>query len=406
MALTIEPKRCADGKTVLLRYAYANKTRKYFSTGIKIPESDFKKGVVLKPVRSSNPNAAHLNRMAEQVYNRLISIQTQLQREDKIPTADLVYYLYHRVETVAVTKAMNSKLSVAFAEFLKAADYDAATEKLYKTLYSHLLSCYGDVSLAGYDLDEWHRFRFYLKSKRLTANTICIRLSKLKHFLKFIRQQGVEINIDQFPMPKEEIKMVSLDTVSLQKIIDHKPQSFAMELVRDLCLFQCFTGLRISDLKRLNKNHVAEAGQGLFQISMRALKTNNPMLIPLTEEAISILRKYNFHFPEVTEQHYNRKLKKLAEAAGIDEEIEWLSYDDQGRKSFKRKKLSQLITSHACARTAISYLMSRYEPKIVARIVGKSMDTIMKYYYGRSTKADITEAQRRLMTGEPFMRVA
>lgn len=94
MALKLEPKK-RDGETVVLRFAYTNKTRKYFSTGVIIPISDFKSGVLQKPVKSSHPNAAHLNRLVDQVYSKIMSIQSQLLREDKVPTADLVHQHQH-----------------------------------------------------------------------------------------------------------------------------------------------------------------------------------------------------------------------------------------------------------------------------------------------------------------------
>jgi integrase len=404
MALKIEAMKRKGGK-VLLRYAYSNKTRKYFYTGITIPISDFKEGVVQKPVRSSNPNAAHLNRQVDKVYSRIEKIRSQLILEGKEPTADLVNYLFNKVDVVSINQGPNPMLSQSFDRFLKASGYGAATEKLYKTLYTHLINCFGDIPMIGFDLDKWHIFANYLRGKELKANTICIRLSKFKHFIKSIKEDGIEVPIDKFPMPKEEIKKIALDNISLQKMRDYRAPNQSLEQIRDLCLFQCFTGLRVSDLMRLKKNHILSS-DGLYRISMNAFKTNKPMFIPLSEEAHDLLAKYNYQLPVFAEPYYNRQLKILARNAGLDSKIEWLTYDEQGKKVYKSEFLFKLISSHACCRTAISYFMASYEPAMVCSILGKSMETIMKYYYNRSTEQDIIAAHQRNSNQNGYLRGA
>lgn len=404
MALKLEPKK-RDGETVLLRFAYTNKTRKYFSTGVIIPLSDFKSGVLQKPVRSSNPNAAHLNRLVEQVYSKLMSIQSQLLREDKVPTADLVHHLYNKVETVTVEPQHNTMLSVSFERFLKSSGYEARTEKLYNTLYSHLITCFGDFPMIEFTLDHWVKFTEYLrkenkatKKKKLSANTICIRLAKFKHFIKFLQEEGSEVKIEKFPMPKEEIKCVMLDPDSLQKIRDYHPTSPTLKQVKDLCLFQCFTGLRISDLMRLDKSHIVNS-EGFYRVSMRALKTDKPMFIPLSEEALAILLKYDYKLPEFAEQYFNRQLKKLAGKAGLTQEIEWLAYDEQGQKFYKRAKIQELLSSHGCCRTAVDYFQFLgFTLPEISSILDKNMDTILTYYVGRKNQGNIIQSQKRLMS--------
>jgi integrase len=408
MALTIEAKKKSNSDEVVLRYSYKFKTRRYFSTGIVIPKSDLKKGVIQKPVRSSNPNAAHWNRLADQVYSKIMSIQSQLLREDKVPTADLVYELYHQNEEVELAKTYlpETTLVESFTRFLKAESYDHATEKLYRTLYAHLDCCFGNITLKGFNLDQWIVFRNYLKNKGLTANTICIRLSKFKHFLKFIKNEGIEIQIDRFPMPKEEIKQVMLDIASLQRIREFIPRTTSLQQVKDLCLFQCFTGLRISDLKRLERNHIVNNDE-YYQISMRAFKTDRPQFIPLSDEAYEIMERYNFKLPELAEQYYNRQLKKLVREAQINLELEWLAYDEAGKKYYRKAKIEQVISSHACCRTAISYLERQgYSLPDVARILGKSLPTIMKYYLGRTTQSNIIETQKRIGKKTMSLRIA
>lgn len=398
MALTIEAKKRPKGDGfVALRYALSRKTRKYFSTGVVIPVADFKKGNLLKPVRSSNPNCAHFNRMAEEVYNRITEIEAKLRRDNIDPTAELVFEIFHRVESPAMKSKEDHSLKALFESFLAAENYSFNTEKLYKTLLTHLNNFFGDLSLDNFRLEEWNAFRRYLgKDKHLNSNTIRIRLNKLKHFINWVKKQGVSVPLQSFPMPKEEIKKVMLDKKGLRMIKEYQPLTFAMSQVKDLCLTQCFTGLRISDLFRLRPEHI-KCDDDRYWIEMRSTKTDRNMVIPLANEAVDILRKHNFQLPIIAEQYYNRELKKLARLAGVDNEIEWLAYDEKNKKYHKTKKLYQVFSSHACARTAIAYFDDQgYKLSQITQIVGKSMGTLLKYYYGRTTTDDILETQRDL----------
>lgn len=412
MALKLEPKKRND-ETVLLRFAYTNQTRKYFSTGVIIPKEDFKSGVVQKPVRTTNANAAHLNRLVDQVYSKIMSIQSELLREDKAPTADLVYHLYNKVETVDFKPQQNSMLSVSFDRFLKSAGYNARTAKLYTILNKHLVACFGDFPMTDFTIDYWIKFRKYLKEgnkatkkKAFSTNTVCIRLAKLKHFIKFLKEEGIEVPIEKFPLPKEEIKRVMLNSESLQKIRDYTPASPTLNQVKDLCLFQCFTGVRIGDLMRIEKSHVVNS-DGFYRISMNAIKTDKPMFIPLSPEAAIILEKYDYKLPVFADAYFNRQLKVLAKKAGLTQEIEWLAYDEHDQKFYKRSTIQKLISSHACCRTAVDYfqLLGFMLPEI-SQILDKTMDTLLTYYVAKKDQASIIESQKRLMTKPITMKTA
>ena len=113
-------------------------------------------------------------------------------------------------------------------------------------------------------------------------------------------------------------------------------------------------------------------------ISMAAYKTNKPIMIPLNDVAWNILKKYEFVLPSITEQHYNREIKKLLRLSGISTTFEWQTYDDNGRKILKSKFLYEIFTNHCCSRTAIIYFFSR----IYTRSSGENCWQIIGYNYG------------------------
>jgi integrase len=246
-------------------------------------------------------------------------------------------------------------LKTFLKEYLSSKNYRAATAILYETLFDQFNSVFKSIKASEFDLNVWNRFKLHLRKTR-SANTVCIRLAKLKATVKFLRVQGYTIPVEAFPMPKEEIKKVALDFDSFEKIVAFQPPTEALQRIKDLCLFQCYTGLRISDLMKLGRQHIKNEN-GVHFISMNAYKTNKALVIPL-REAFEILCKYDFRLPILREQYYNRELKRLLILADADRLIEWEAYDENGKKIFKKELLSKNFSNHCCSRTAINYFFN------------------------------------------------
>ena len=91
--------------------------------------------------------------------------------------------------------------------------------------------------------------------------------------------------------------------------------------VRDLFLFQCYTGLSYSDLCKFRFDTDVIEKDGKFIISDRRLKTNEDYFIVLLSPAVSILKKYDFQLPIISNQKYNDYIKVAASYAHINKEL-------------------------------------------------------------------------------------
>lgn len=87
--------------------------------------------------------------------------------------------------------------------------------------------------------------------------------------------------------------------------------------VRDLFLFQCFTGLAYADMAAFDFSKVKERN-GKLVIQDRRIKSNEDYYMVLLHPAAEILRKYDFQLPVITNQQYNLRLKVIASAAGLE----------------------------------------------------------------------------------------
>jgi integrase len=81
--------------------------------------------------------------------------------------------------------------------------------------------------------------------------------------------------------------------------------------IRDLYIFSCLTGLRLSDVS--GKTMYVENGY----LNVYQKKTDNQVFIPLTDEAERILNEYGGTLPYFDKSTVNKELKVIAEKAGI-----------------------------------------------------------------------------------------
>ena len=155
-----------------------------------------------------------------------------------------------------------------------------------------------------------------------------------------------------------------------------------LERVRDVFLFQCFTGLRYSDVFNLRRIDVKDN-----HIEITTVKTADSLIIELNNHSKAILDKYKeVHFeydkvlPVITNQKMNDYLKELAELAEIDEPVREVYYKGNKRIDEVTPKYAVLGT-HAGRRTFICNALSLGIPaQVVMKWTGHSDYKAMKPY--------------------------
>ena len=100
--------------------------------------------------------------------------------------------------------------------------------------------------------------------------------------------------------------------------------------VRDIFVFQCYTGLAYIDVKQLNKNEIKIGIDDKAWIVSNRQKTGSSTTIPLLSKAIEILEKYKEHplclksnllLPVKSNQKMNEYLKEIATLCQIDDNL-------------------------------------------------------------------------------------
>jgi integrase len=157
---------------------------------------------------------------------------------------------------------------------------------------------------------------------------------------------------------------------------------------------ECQTSLRVSDRKRLSKEHIFGSA-----IKMTAYKNKKPVFIPLTPISREILEKYNYQLPHLSEVRSNEYIKAICLIAGIDYLVETVEYKG-GNKIYTKTPKWQLITNHTAVKTFITHCGEKaISAKIVSEITGKTVKVIQDHYYGTSDKVIQLEMERAFGSG-------
>ncbi len=125
---------------------------------------------------------------------------------------------------------------------------------------------------------------------------------------------------------KPESKREFLTIEEIRRMIETPCQN---ELVKRAYLFSCFTGLRISDVRKLSWLDITTTdGQSFVSVIMK--KTNVPIYIPLSGQALKWMPErngYDTNAPVfkglVNDGNLNENLKKWAKDAGVKKHVSY-----------------------------------------------------------------------------------
>lgn len=131
-----------------------------------------------------------------------------------------------------------------------------------------------------------------------------------------------------------------------------------LQTQRDIFIFQCYIGCRVSDLLQLTQDNLQNGS--IKYIAQKTQKRQQVITVPLAKKAIELIEKYHDPerktlFPYISAQKYNDIIKTAAKIAGLDRQI--IVIDSAGKKQFK--PLYDVISSHCARRTFIGILYKK-----------------------------------------------
>lgn len=297
-------------------------------------------------------------------------------------------------------------LTVFVMEMSILREWTDATREKFSALGNHIAAVNPQMTLD--DLDErgltrlLGHFRSMIMqdgSVGMKNSTIAKQFGYLGWFLNWAVKKGLNPNLayktfaPALKQTQKKVIYLTDDELACLEAVDLTVANRRhLERIRDIFLFQCFSGLRYSDAARLQWVDIKDDA-----IVVTTVKTNDTITIELNAHTRAILDKYRKFcfpggrvFPAPTNQEANRYLKELCRLAGINEPITIVTFKGKERIDEVRHKYD-LIGTHAGRRTFIVHALSLgISPYIVTRWTGHSSLAAMKPYMDivDSAKAD------------------
>ena len=384
---------------IRMRVNFASK-RIEFTTGYRIDAEKWdtdKQRVRNGCTNKLKQSASEINASLLGYYTEVQEIFKKFEVEEIMPTPEQIkeaFNAQHKpIEEVKQRKSTPNAFYKAFDEFVRDCgrqnDWTDSTYEKFAAVKNHLMNFRDGLTFDFFDEKGLNDYVTYLRDvKEMRNSTIGKQLSFLKWFLRWAFKKGLHQNnaYDSYKpkLKSTQKKIIFLTWEELNKLREFEIPAAkqALDRVRDVFLFQCFTGLRYSDVFNLRKSDIKGD-----HIEVTTVKTSDSLIIELNNHSKAILDKYKdvaFEddkvLPVITNQKMNDYLKELAELAGIDEPVRQTYYRGNERIDEVTPKYA-LLGTHAGRRTFIcNALALGIPPQVVMKWTGHSDYKAMKPY--------------------------
>jgi len=384
-----------------MRVNFASK-RIEFTTGYRIDAAKWdadKQRVKNGCSNKLKQSASEINASLLEYYTEIQSIFKRFEVEDVMPTPEQIKEVFNALrkpvseEPKPKKEALPCDFFQVFDDFVEDCgrqnNWTDSTFEKFAAVKNHLTNFRGGLTFEFFDERGLNDYVGYLRDvKEMRNTTIGKQLSFLKWFLRWAFKKGVHQNnaYDSYKpkLKSTQKKIIFLTWDELNRLREFKIpfNKQALERVRDVFLFQCFTGLRYSDVFNLRRSDIKGD-----HIEVTTVKTSDSLIIELNNHSKAILDKYKdvaFEddkvLPVITNQKMNDYLKELAELAGIDEPVRQTYYRGNERIDEVTPKYA-LLGTHAGRRTFIcNALALGIPPQVVMKWTGHSDYKAMKPY--------------------------
>ncbi|MBB6126379.1 site-specific integrase [Mucilaginibacter lappiensis] len=178
-------------------------------------------------------------------------------------------------------------------------------------------------------------FEYYLRNRTPEKGQKPLNNNGLmKHIERFSKMVNLAVRlewIDRNPFHAYQLKFDKVEREFLTKAelerIENKHFNIVrLQVVKDLFVFSCYTGLAYIDVFNLTPANLIEKSENNIWIMTNRQKTNESVKVPLLPKALAIIEKYKGHpqalaegkiLPTLSNQKLNSYLKEIADMCDI-----------------------------------------------------------------------------------------
>jgi integrase len=241
--------------------------------------------------------------------------------------------------------------------------------------------------------------KYFVEVEGLSENYTGRLVKFVKTIARDARNNGIAVapQIDQWQGFTVKAEKIILKPEEIEAIEAQRFTTVNLEAAKDWLVISCYTGQRVSDLLRMNSAMIEsheDSGKVFGLITLTQQKTGKTVSIPIHEKVQAILNKRGGEFPptfgntiDSAKSIYNRLVKKVAKAAGLDEPTKGRLKDETGEKYTAQGIYPkwQLVSSHIGRRSFASnfYAQKKYPTPLLMEITAHATERQFLEYIGQ-----------------------
>ncbi|WP_339727695.1 site-specific integrase [Maribacter stanieri] len=290
-------------------------------------------------MRGTNLEANELNSYLDAVRNKINKIHGRLVDEGRPFNSSEIKNLYlGKGEKIKMLVQLFEEHNLQM-EKLVGVEFALGTWKRYHTTKKHVKEFLrteyrkDDVPVRDVNLRFIKGFEYFLKITKACNHNSALKY--VNNFKKIIRMAVANdwISKDPFYNYKVQFKVVEREFLSKEELQDLKDKEIIgdrLNVVRDMFVFCCYTGLSYVDVQKLNRDNIVRHIDDSLWIQAERTKTKSKLGIPLLLTAEAILDKYKDHpkvvngecvLPVLSNQKSNAYLKEIADLCDIKKNL-------------------------------------------------------------------------------------
>lgn len=327
----------ADGLVPVMIRITINKQMSQFSAKLEVDPKlwDTKLGRAI----GRTGDASNLNRLLDnlrskidQLYNKELetkgyalpeTIKNKLQGNDPDRKTFMEYFSLHNEQYKLRIGNRTSEVTAKRYELTK-----NRISEFLRTKYN-----LKDIFVQEIDYIFLENFYAYLCNHSGCSNNTAMKfMQRFRTVFNFIINTGYEMKVDPFAnfrFHTEKVNREILSQEEIDKIYKKKFSTERLEQVKDIFIFQCYTGLSFIDVYNLTENEIQLAFDDQYWIRTERVKTGEAVNVPLLDIPMAIIKKYKKKrepnseklLPVSSNQKMNEYLKEIATICNIKKNL-------------------------------------------------------------------------------------
>lgn len=317
-----------NGEALIQICCYRMGVRKYFSTGIYIKPEEWNERKQI--VNHFREDYEELNELLEE---KISELKTKIKLiKEKGETATLK----------KLKEVKDEKIYYSFYEFMEdqieIRNLNEVTKKTQRRTLSVLKEFKKELTFKELDVVFLMNFQRFIEMKGLKTNSVYKYFKNIRTYVNLAIVMDLMENND-YPFKKFKLKQVdgNRDFLTPEELKKLKNLEFSddkvLDKVKDIFLFSCYTGLRFSDIIRIEKSFFIKINDVIWlDTDIKKSKINNDITtrkkikLPLSKlfngKALEIFEKYKndkkFLFDDFTNAQINEHLKTINHKLNLD----------------------------------------------------------------------------------------